>query len=52
MILEAKSDKNNPLRKLDEAWIQTLGVSWENNSEVELIDELYKDIICRLESFK
>jgi len=52
MILEAKSDKNNPLRKLDEAWIQTWGVSWENNSEVELIDELYKDIICRLEPFK
>ena len=52
MILEAKCDKNNPLRKLDEAWIRTLGVSWENNSEEELLDELYKDVICRLEPFK
>ena len=52
MIHEAKCDKNNPLRKLDEAWIRTLGVSWGNNSEEELLDKLYKDVICRLEPFK
>ncbi len=51
MILKAKGDKNHPLRKLDEAWLQALDVSWKGKSEEELISKLYEEIVLRLEPF-
>jgi len=52
MILKAKDNKNHPLRKLDEAWLRALDVSWEGKSEEGLISELYEEIVQRLEQFK
>ena len=52
MILDAKDDKNHPLRKLDEAWLIALGASWMGTSEEEIINELYEDIVQRLEQFR
>ena len=51
MILRAKEDKNHPLRKLDEAWLQALGVIWNETSEERHITELYEEIVQRLEQF-
>ncbi|MFX1466855.1 MAG: class I SAM-dependent DNA methyltransferase [Promethearchaeota archaeon] len=51
MILMVKDDKNHPLRKLDEAWLHALDVSWKDKSEVELISKLYEEIVLRLEPF-
>lgn len=50
-ILKAKEDKNHPLRKLDEAWLRVLDVSWEGKSEKGLVSELYEEIVLRLEPF-
>ena len=51
MILKAKGDKNHPLRKLDEAWLQALDVTWKGRSKERLVSELYEDILLRLEPF-
>jgi len=51
MILMAKEDKKHPLRKLDEAWLHALDVSWKGKSEEALICELYNDIVLLLEPF-
>ncbi len=51
MILMAKGDKKHPLRKLDEAWLHALDVSWKGKSKEALICEIYNDIMLLLEPF-
>ena len=51
MILMAKGDKKHPLRKLDEAWLHALDVSWKGKSKETLICEIYNDIMLLLEPF-
>jgi len=47
----AKGDKKHPLRKLDEAWLHALDVSWKGKSKETLICEIYNDIMLLLEPF-